>query len=335
MIGVLLALLLCIWFNGAISYRVLRIVGCGVYDEDPTPFETSCDAYGWLPRNPAHRTPQIIHTVMLLAELDQLEIKLHELYPVIDWFVILESHYTFHGDQRPIAYDANDPRWAPYKDKILHHIYEFDVEKAKNDHWYPEKLSRTTAHEMLKERLQAGDLILNADLDEIPRRESMALLKRCQVPSSRFPMNIHLGQYYYSMAFREHDPWWKAVVTEVAAAQGKGQGLHDLYKRGGDDRSYLENAGWHLTWAFPRVEDYIYKLETISHEELNRAEFKEPKFIQECLCTGRGVFRPGTIWPAAPAWQMQDAPKLLMEQPGKFPYLRPGYCLRPPPLKQS
>src|SRR5678810_821919 len=49
-----------------------------------------------------------------------LEIRLHELAPVVDRFLIVEAATTFTGIPKPLHYWENRGRYAAFADKIMH-----------------------------------------------------------------------------------------------------------------------------------------------------------------------------------------------------------------------
>src|SRR4030042_2627609 len=57
-------------------------------------------------------------------ELDLLEVRLHELYDVVDYFVLSESTRTHSGQFKPLYYKMNKPRFERFKDKIIHVIVD-------------------------------------------------------------------------------------------------------------------------------------------------------------------------------------------------------------------
>jgi hypothetical protein len=56
-------------------------------------------------------------------ELDTLEIRLEELYPVVDKFIICESTKTHSGKNKPLRYIENADRYKKYADKIKYLVF--------------------------------------------------------------------------------------------------------------------------------------------------------------------------------------------------------------------
>ena len=49
-----------------------------------------------------------------------MQIRLHELYDVVDYFVITECRVTHQNAPKPLHYGSNVARFARFEDKIIH-----------------------------------------------------------------------------------------------------------------------------------------------------------------------------------------------------------------------
>ena len=49
-----------------------------------------------------------------------MQVRLSELYDVVDYFVITESAITHQNDPKPLYYKENAARFAKFADKIVH-----------------------------------------------------------------------------------------------------------------------------------------------------------------------------------------------------------------------
>lgn len=67
---------------------------------------------------------KIIDTFLFFNELDLLEIRLNELYPYVNYFVINEATHTFSGIKKPLFYQENKEYFSKYNDKIIHNVIE-------------------------------------------------------------------------------------------------------------------------------------------------------------------------------------------------------------------
>ena len=104
-------------------------------------------------------------------ELDILEIRLNEMAPVVDRFVLVEARKTFQGADKPLYFDENKARFAPFLDKIEHVIVDFPEDlglyrKAASQAWAREYYQRDQIAQGLI-TAQPDDLVIVSDVDEI------------------------------------------------------------------------------------------------------------------------------------------------------------------------
>lgn len=73
---------------------------------------------GWSPRTRGPR--KVVDLILFAMDPDKLEVRLRELDPVVDKFIILEAGETFSGLKKPLSFAAlkNDPRFKPFMPKI-------------------------------------------------------------------------------------------------------------------------------------------------------------------------------------------------------------------------
>ena len=62
----------------------------------------------------------IYDCVPLFQELDLLELRLRELAPVVDRFVIVEANKTHSGKDKPLHFMEQQRRFAPWLNKIIY-----------------------------------------------------------------------------------------------------------------------------------------------------------------------------------------------------------------------
>src|ERR1700761_521914 len=98
-------------------------------------------------------------------ELEVLEIRLSELYGIVDYFVILEATTTFQGNDKPLLFAENRERYRAYDDKIRYIALELPEPK---DPWARERFQRESIREYITDALDS-DIIVISDADEIPR----------------------------------------------------------------------------------------------------------------------------------------------------------------------
>ena len=72
---------------------------------------------GWAKRA-THR--KVVDVIIFSQEIDALEIRLRELDPVVDKFVVLESSKSFSNLDKPLKFPSlrSDPRFKPFLHKV-------------------------------------------------------------------------------------------------------------------------------------------------------------------------------------------------------------------------
>jgi beta-1,4-mannosyl-glycoprotein beta-1,4-N-acetylglucosaminyltransferase len=106
-------------------------------------------------------------------ELDLLEIRLTELYDVVDYFVIIEADKTQTGKPKEYYFEKNKTRFIRYKDKIIH--FKINMPET-NNFWIMENYQR---NQILRGLINCkkNDIILISDLDEIPNPKQFNEIK--------------------------------------------------------------------------------------------------------------------------------------------------------------
>jgi beta-1,4-mannosyl-glycoprotein beta-1,4-N-acetylglucosaminyltransferase len=107
-------------------------------------------------------------------ELDLLEVRLDELYDVVDRFVLVEASQTFQGNPKPLYFDENKQKFARYADKITYVRIDFPegdltpliTAHADNANWARQYYQRDQISQGLKQA-RPDDLIIISDVDEI------------------------------------------------------------------------------------------------------------------------------------------------------------------------
>ena len=84
--------------------------------------DQTCALHGWEQRKGSPGDIRVLDAVLMSSELDLLEVRLHELSPVVDRFFILESNATFTGLPKPTYFADNLDRFADFAEKIEYNL---------------------------------------------------------------------------------------------------------------------------------------------------------------------------------------------------------------------
>src|SRR3954464_1583382 len=89
-------------------------------------------------------------------ELDLLEIRLNELDPVVDKFVLVEATKTHQGKDKPLYFLENKARYEKFLAKIIHVVVNEYPDYEGKSAWLLEHHQRNMIIEGLKE-CKSGD----------------------------------------------------------------------------------------------------------------------------------------------------------------------------------
>ncbi len=109
----------------------------------------------------------IIDAFTFFNELDLLEVRLNEMSPYVDKFLIVESRQTFQGNDKPLYFFENLDRFEKFRGRIIHVVAELPEGKTYEHGWERENASRDAIAKGL-EGIPDDAILLLSDLDEIP-----------------------------------------------------------------------------------------------------------------------------------------------------------------------
>lgn len=268
-------------------------------------------------------------------ELDILELRLAELYPVVDRFVIAEATRTFSYEEKPLHFAENRERFKPWADKIVHVV--IDDLPAEGDAWDREAFQRNAAARGLAEA-KPDDIIMISDVDEIPFPEHIAKLTPEAVAGHIW--FIECDYYTYKLNLAINNKW--VGLCAIRALQKKHlPPLQELRAfRARQTRSLpfavnqainvaknvfrvgrplthrlIEHGGWHFTFM-NTPEKIQYKIKSYAHQERNTPEFNNLQNIQRMIDEGRSIC--GRTLRAAP---LSEMPRTVRDAPDRWRHL--------------
>lgn len=253
-------------------------------------------------------------------------------------FIVLESNTTFTGIPKPLFFAANRNRFDEFitnPNRIHHEVYPGRVRDPNNIHSDPfmqESLQRGAMNAILRRAgVSYGDLVLMTDTDEIPYPHTLRLLKWCDgIPND---LHLEMPHFMYSFEFPVDYKIWQPSVHVY--------GPHTVYRHQRQTDVLLSNAGWHCSFCFRTINEYVFKMQAYSHaDRVRRKEFLKADRIQRVICNGDDLF---DMWPEEYTFQnlikklgpipkstsAVHLPAALLKYPDKFKYLLPGGCIRP------
>jgi beta-1,4-mannosyl-glycoprotein beta-1,4-N-acetylglucosaminyltransferase len=231
------------------------------------------------------------------GEFDILDIRLNELKDVVDYFVIIEGDHTFQGEPKELTFH-NRMNW--YSDLMPQIIYVTFSPKG-NSTWEREAYSRDQVSSALR-RCQPDDIILMGDADEIPRASVVKTLDPQEITL------LNMDEYYYGLNL------WHDYYGFVRACYFKDfPGGQAVRKTWSEDMPKIDNAGWHFSYLMT-PEQIAKKIQSFSHDELNRPEYTELDRIAERIRTLQDPFDRDTL----ERRHFDDHPRYVLDNLDRF-----------------
>ncbi|KAI0359739.1 glycosyltransferase family 17 protein [Trametes cingulata] len=269
-----------------------------------------CGLHGWgLRASP----PEVWDAVLFSSELDLLEIRMHELAPVVSKFFVVEADRTFTGRPKNLTFADHAERFAPFADKLVHSVFHGRVLEPGESPFVNEAAQRNHMNDLLRSQM-SGDaeppLVIFSDVDEIPSAHTIKLLQACEAPN---PIHLQMREYLYSFEWPAGEGSWRAQVHRLGA-DGSG------YNHGQVAEWKLADSGWHCSFCFRHLHEFADKMSGYSHaDRVTDPSLLEPRRIQQVICEGKDIFG---MLPEAYRWK--DLLSLMDKDAG-----RPRRCMYP------
>ena len=229
----------------------------------------TCEQVGWRRSSSemSLSTPKkrIFDTFLFSSELDLLEIRLFELDGLVDAWIIVESDVTHSNIQKPLwwrDYGSHQARFEKWHDKIQGVVVDSNSGAShtrfrRSGAWGLEALQRTRIMKGLRRLgLKDGDIIITGDVDEIPRKSLIRLLRDCEgYPEDmalHMPTSIGGFEFYSYEEPKRH--------TKVRTFRQDRQNAHWFSHHSTIGQTLLLNTGWHCSWCFPSLDGFRFKM---------------------------------------------------------------------------
>lgn len=297
------------------------------YREDAS-MENLCKLHGWGIREYPRR---VFDAVLFSNEVDILAVRWKELYPYVTEFVLLESNSTFTGLPKPLVFASKREQFKFVESRLTYATVGGRFRKGENP-FVEEAYQRVALDQLLRKAgISDDDLLIMSDVDEIPSRHTIDLLRWCDdVPQV---LHLQLKNFLYSFEFHLDDKSWRASVHRYQF--GKTRYAH--YRQ---SDVLLADSGWHCSFCFRHIRDFIFKMKAYSHTDRVRfSHYLNPKRIQKVICEGDNLFDMlpeehtfreiiGKMGPIPHSYSAVHLPSYLLEKSDEYRYLLPGNCLR-------
>ncbi|KAI3843122.1 hypothetical protein MKX03_031301 [Papaver bracteatum] len=269
------------------------------YYHENVSMENLCKLHGWGIRESPRR---VFDAVLFSNEVDLLQVRWNELYPYITQFVLLESNSTFTGFPKPLVFARTvGGRFRKGEDPFVEEAYQ-----------------RVALDQLLRiSGIMDDDLLIMSDVDEIPSRHTINLFRWCDdIPPI---LHLRLKNYLYSFEFLVDNKSWRASVHVYQT----GKTRYALYRR---TDVVLSDAGWHCSFCFRHISQFIFKMKAYSHSD--RVRFSGADLFD--MFPEEYTFKDiiGKLGPIPHSYSAVHLPAYVLNNFDKYKFLLPGNCKR-------
>ena len=253
---------------------------------------------------------KIVDCFLFYNELDLLKFKLKELNDVVDYFVLIESKYTFVGNEKELYYEKNKELFSEYKDKIIHIIHDHNatLEDGPRDDglpiaWNNEKEQRFYGTRGISQlNLTDNDLIILSDLDEIADKNTLKKIKEEGLEEPIYCLEQDMYNYNLNNKFKSK--WYqskilnfktyKKYINDVVLFDSI---VRPIYNPDGTHRGnypIIEKGGWHFSF-FGDSNKIKNKIKNFAHTELSHFGDESNTAIVEKILYSKDIFNRNDI----------------------------------------
>jgi beta-1,4-mannosyl-glycoprotein beta-1,4-N-acetylglucosaminyltransferase len=207
----------------------------------------------------------IIDCCPFFNELEILDVRLHELDPVVDKFILVEATQTHSGLPNKPCFEDNKDSFKPFLHKIAHLVVDFPPDldpKGKPDQglqpgisWARERWQRDQILQLLKD-CRDDDLIIISDADEVARAES--ILRYAQQDKV---YHLDMKSYYYFLNTKVGQ-WTHAKIIPYGMLKHTQPSIIRNCVTGYP----IPHGGWHFSYA-GGPERVVKKFQSFAHVE--------------------------------------------------------------------
>lgn len=225
----------------------------------------------------------VIDCFTFYNELEILELRLSELYDVVDKFILVEAEKTHKGEDKGFIFEENKERFEKWMNKIIHVkvYYPSNI----NDAWGREKFQRNSFMPTLYSLgLSDKDVIFITDVDEILDYDRVKYIKESYDLDGIYKMEMvtYFGSIYN---LETSVKWYHPKVMNWSFLKSSTPDECRL----NFNCQWWELGGWHLTY-FGGPDRIANKLEHFAHQEYNKESFKNIDYIDEAIVNGKDLF---------------------------------------------
>ena len=243
---------------------------------------------------------KIYDCLTFFNEFELLDLRIAEIYDLVDVMVVVEADTTFQNTAKPLYLWELQQRY--------YHLDKLRVlsisDMPGGDPWANEQHQRDSIMRGLNDA-EPDDIIMISDADEIPRPSTIQALRDSSASVFGFRMPLFNFKYNYMMINQDCYSVWSGACRRGAldspeifrrsrhALNSFGYGYND------GTVQLIEHAGWHFTYL--GTEEFARtKIQSFAHAETNRPEILDQLDIEDSIRRGTGIIRTNQDYRFAP-----------------------------------
>ncbi len=259
-------------------------------------------------------------------EVDLLEIRLEELYPYVDYFVLVEANKTFSGKEKRFYFEENKKRFDKWKDKIIHikienmpsvnkiglvvqkilyklHPYSFIPLEGLAIHlrigqWKTQGFQKNQIIRGLK-NAKDEDIIIVSDLDEIPNPDKFGEMKEYLDKGYNRVAFQNKCYCYYLNGLEEESKWARIKACKFKTlreyfkskprdmrASRRDSSFLNKFVKSKEKIHVIKNGGWHFSYLGD-IDKILKKMSSVAGMEKGLEEHNDKLKIKKLIEEGK------------------------------------------------
>jgi beta-1,4-mannosyl-glycoprotein beta-1,4-N-acetylglucosaminyltransferase len=204
--------------------------------------------------------PRVFDMFPFNGEFLMLEMKLAQMGPWVEKFILVEAAETFSGNPKPRYYEENKDRFAAHADRIVHVRLDRFPEYLTSP-WAREFFQRDYGLLGLQGLCAGSDLVIISDVDEIIREEAVR-----GVTAPVTGAELRVFNYFLNLEVLPNGMKMKTVFARARLFASMGPSWLRMAPINFRSRVTAPDAGWHFS-AVGSASELARKFASYSHVE--------------------------------------------------------------------
>ncbi|MHA1277538.1 MAG: hypothetical protein ACTSQ8_10125 [Candidatus Helarchaeota archaeon] len=304
---------------------------------------------------------KIYDCFLFYNELDLLDMRLHELNHIVDFFVLVEAKKTFTGKNKELYYKKNQELFRDFQDKIIHVVVDYPRFSMTKYRLLKLKEIILNKIKLIVERVHVLAQIKNVIFKEIKWSSIISNPRPLYTPVWNREIYLRNAIMQGLIDTRDEDIILISDVDEIPSPEKIQRHLNDSAPITFQQKLYyyfinclqnqewsgtimttfrylksttpqelrskrekfrqISNAGWHFCYL-GGVKRIVDKIQTFSHTERNKKDYVNTEKLSQLIKKGKDLYgRSGKKFEKKFVSIDSSYPKCIFEMIKKYPYI--------------